>query len=79
MNDNQIENWRKVLSLSIGPYAFLIPREEIERIRGNFQREVDSLEKKMCDCDASHHGFTRHMDDSVTCNNCGRPRKVIDA
>jgi hypothetical protein len=29
MPNVQIQNWRKILALQIGPYAFIMPREEI--------------------------------------------------
>jgi len=33
MTDQQIENWRKILCGMLGPYALIMPQEEVEKIR----------------------------------------------
>jgi hypothetical protein len=43
LTDEQIKNWRKILSLSLGPYAFIMPKEEVQKIKDNMQNKVDSL------------------------------------
>lgn len=43
LTDKQIENWRKVLSHSLGPYAFMMTREEVQRIRNKMQNDVDNI------------------------------------
>lgn len=47
MTEEQIKNWRQVLCLTIGPYAFLMPEEEIIAIRDRLQRDANmfKLEK----------------------------------
>ena len=45
MNKEQISNWRRVLTLTMGPYAFIIPDSEIIKMRDDMQRKVDSLTK----------------------------------
>ena len=44
MTPEQIKNFRGPLSLSIGPYAFLAPDEEIQAIRDAMQRKIYSIE-----------------------------------
>ena len=40
LTDKQVENWRKILSATIGPYAFIMPIEEIQKIKDNFQETL---------------------------------------
>jgi hypothetical protein len=47
MNDVQIQNWRKILALQIGPYALIMPREEIQKIRNTMQGQVYELDKQL--------------------------------
>ena len=37
MTDEQIENWRKVLSITVGPYAFIMPKEDVQKMKNKFQ------------------------------------------
>lgn len=37
LTDEQIENWRRVLVNMFGPYALLMPKEEIQRHRDKMQ------------------------------------------
>ena len=32
-------------------------------------------EDEACACDQKYHGYTKHMDGSVTCNHCRKPRR----
>ena len=45
LTDQQIENWRKVLCLQLGPYAFIMPKEKIQKLRNKMQRAVDSFKE----------------------------------
>jgi hypothetical protein len=86
MNDEQIANWRAVLAFTLGPYAFIMPKEDIESLRDRIQRRVNSVYpptdvlktikvvKTICDCDTTKCGTTIHKDGSVTCNKCNLPR-----
>ena len=37
MTDAQVENWRKILMATLGPYATIMPKEEIIAIRDKMQ------------------------------------------
>lgn len=81
MTDAQIANWRNVLTLTIGPFAYLLSREEIIAIRDRMQAHAESLsaespEEKYCTCDRKKHGYTIHKDDRVTCNKCHKERQA---
>lgn len=42
LNEYQIEHWRKVLLLmGFGPYALIMPAEDIQWFRDNLQRHLD--------------------------------------
>ena len=43
LTDKQVENWRKVLCLVLGPYALIAPREQIQEIRDNMQKKADKI------------------------------------
>lgn len=75
MTDAQIENWRKVLYRMFGPVALLCPAEQIQAYRDWLQAEMDN---HFCACDPAKHGTTRHRDDRVTCNKCGKERKPVE-
>ena len=79
LTDKQIENWRRVLVTMIGPYALIIPREQIQHIRDRMKSDIDNLpeesKEEYCICDQNHIGYTRHMDDTITCNRCRLIRK----
>ena len=38
LTDEQVENWRKVLLGMIGPYALIMPREDIQAFREKTQK-----------------------------------------
>lgn len=44
LTDEQIKNWRKFLSGLLGPYALIMPKEEIEKFRDKMQKKVDEVE-----------------------------------
>ena len=44
--DKQIENWRNVLLGMIGPYALIMPKEEIEKLADTFQKRMDEYVQK---------------------------------
>ena len=46
MTPDQINNWRDALSLTFGAYAFLMPVDQIERIRDRLQTEADMLARQ---------------------------------
>jgi hypothetical protein len=46
MTPEQIQNWRKMLSGQFGPYAFIMPVEQIEKFRDRLQKQVDSIDDK---------------------------------
>jgi len=43
LSEKQIENWRRMLCADFGPYAFIMPVEELERIVDKFQAKLDRL------------------------------------
>ena len=49
MTEEQIENWRKMLStqFGLGPYAFIMPKEEIEKIKNNFQGMANDMASEL--------------------------------
>ena len=40
----QIENWRTVLVMTLGPYALLMPDEQVQAMRNKFQVHMDEQE-----------------------------------
>jgi len=49
LTEEQIENWRKILCLTLGGYALIMPVEEIEATRAKMQKDADELAKEMAD------------------------------
>jgi len=45
LTSEQIKNWRKILSTQLGPYAYLMPEEEIEKCRERMQKQVKEVKK----------------------------------
>jgi hypothetical protein len=39
LTDEQVENWRKVLTSILGPYALIMPRENVQAIRDKMESE----------------------------------------
>jgi len=46
LSPEQIENWRRVLAMLIGPYAFLMKPEEIQRHRDVMQGKLLNDDRK---------------------------------
>ena len=46
LTSEQIQNWRRILCLQLGPYAFIMPEEEIQAIRDKMQQETDKESKE---------------------------------
>lgn len=46
LTPEQIANWRRVLALTLGPYAFMMPEEEIQRLRDVTQKQMDRFDEK---------------------------------
>ena len=44
LSPEQIKNWRKILTLTLGPYALLMPDKEVQRHRDKMQQHVDEHE-----------------------------------
>ena len=43
LTDAQVENWRKVLCGMLGPWALVMPREDIVKIRDRFAARVKEI------------------------------------
>jgi len=43
MTPEQIQNWRKVLVGIIGPYALIMPDEQVHKFRDRFQTKINSV------------------------------------
>lgn len=43
LTPEQIENWRFALQYFLGPYALIMPEEQIEQMKDRFQSKVDAL------------------------------------
>ena len=73
MTQEQLDNWRRLLMTAYGIPSFMLKDDKvIERIRDNFQAQVNAIKpkKEFCDCEGIQ-GTTTHRDGSVTCNKCG--------
>ena len=40
LTDEQVENWRRVLCNTIGPFALIMSREDIQKFRDKMQNDV---------------------------------------
>ena len=47
LTDEQVKNWREALCATIGPYALLMPREQVQAIRNKMQERVEKLDEKL--------------------------------
>ena len=45
LTPEQIKNWRRVMSVMRGPYALIMPDEEVQALRDKFQELIDDLEE----------------------------------
>ena len=41
LKPEQIESWRQVLCVTLGPYALIMPDAEVQEIRDKMQKYVD--------------------------------------
>jgi len=46
LTPEQIQNWRRVLCISIGPYALIMPDEEVQLLKDKLQKDVNSWDKR---------------------------------
>ena len=46
LSPEQIENWRRVLTMQIGPYALIMSAEEIQRHKNSMQRRINEMSEK---------------------------------
>lgn len=46
LNSEQLKNWRQVLFRMVGPYALIMPDEEIQKYRNKLQNDVNKLNEK---------------------------------
>ena len=46
LTPEQIENWRNVLLGMIGPYALIMPVEQVQKWRDKFKEQVNKLSIK---------------------------------
>jgi hypothetical protein len=44
LTPEQITNWRKILSSSIGPYALIMDDEEVQRFYDDMQNNINNRE-----------------------------------
>jgi len=47
LTDEQVDNWRKVLATTIGPYALICSREEVEKLRDMMQEYASTVAEKL--------------------------------
>ena len=45
MTDEQVANFRRILSMMIGPYALLAPRHDIVEIRDYLQTQANKMKE----------------------------------
>ena len=45
LTPEQIANWRKMMSAQLGPYAYLMPDEDVQKYKDKMQERVDKFEK----------------------------------
>jgi hypothetical protein len=41
LTDEQVENWRKILAMTLGPYAYMMPKADVQKMRDKMQSQVD--------------------------------------
>ena len=44
LTDEQIKNWRKVLFAMVGPYALIMPEENVQKLHDKMQNDIDQKE-----------------------------------
>jgi hypothetical protein len=48
LTPEQIKNWRNVLLGMLGPYALLMPDEDVQKMRDNMQSHFSEPNDKLC-------------------------------
>lgn len=46
LTKEQIENWRRILTGMVGPYALIMSDEEIQVLKDEFQAKAKAFEKE---------------------------------
>lgn len=76
MTPEQIQNWRMFLAgTEIGPYAFIMPSEDIEKFRDLFQAKMDSLPESKPEPVIGADGRCQHKVNAKHCKICGTKSK----
>jgi hypothetical protein len=44
LTQEQIKNWRKILSITLGPFALIMPESDIQKIANNLQDKLNNVE-----------------------------------
>ena len=56
LTPEQLKNWRKVLTTMVGPYALIMPDEEIEAIRNRIQARIEKMSKDKAEGERIDYG-----------------------
>ena len=43
LNPEQVDRWRKILVHTLGPYALLMPKEDVQKHRDSMQKQIDEF------------------------------------
>ena len=43
LSTEQVENWRRVLLMMVGPYALMMSEDEIQKYRDEMQKKVNKF------------------------------------
>jgi hypothetical protein len=46
LTKEQLKNWRRTLVMTIGPYALIMPDEEVHKIRDRMQEDLNRRKDK---------------------------------
>jgi len=46
LTEEQIKNWRMILFDKLGPYALIMPVEQVQALRDKMQKNVQEVEQK---------------------------------
>lgn len=75
MTPEQIKNWRNVLATEygLGPYAYIMPEEQIYRIRDRFQANIDQYTEQLESKSKPivKNGRCQHGVNPKYCKRCG--------
>lgn len=85
LTEEQVANWRKALIRTLGPYALIMSKREIEELAKWIQIQIQLqataamppaiLVPRYCECDRSYYGATTGNDGVCVCNQCKRERQ----